>query len=236
MSSSPLRLGIDLGGTKIEAAAVATDGEVVARIRRPNPGSYDALLETVATLVEAVEAETGQRFARVGVGVPGSISPVSGLMRNANSVWLNGLPLHDDLERRLERPVRVANDANCMALSEAMDGAGADGAVVFAIILGTGCGGGLVVNGGLIQGRNGVAGEWGHTPLPWPREDEVPGTRCWCGHTNCLETYLSGSGLERDFREASGRTLKGDEIIREARAGDADTTAALDATELRADA
>ena len=227
MSSSPLRLGIDLGGTKIEAAAVATDGEVVARIRRPNPGSYDALLETVATLVEAVEAETGQRFARVGVGVPGSISPVSGLMRNANSVWLNGLPLHDDLERRLERPVRVANDANCMALSEAMDGAGADGAVVFAIILGTGCGGGLVVNGGLIQGRNGVAGEWGHTPLPWPREDEVPGTRCWCGHSICLETYLSGSGLERDFREASGRTLKGDEIIREARAGDADATAAL---------
>ena len=175
MSSSPLRLGIDLGGTKIEAAAVATDGEVVARIRRPNPGSYDALLETVATLVEAVEAETGQRFARVGVGVPGSISPVSGLMRNANSVWLNGLPLHDDLERRLERPVRVANDANCMALSEAMDGAGADGAVVFAIILGTGCGGGLVVNGGLIQGRNGVAGEWGHTPLPWPREDGFRG-------------------------------------------------------------
>ena len=227
MSTSRLRLGIDLGGTKIEAAAVGEDGQVVSRVRLPNPGNYDSLLETVTQLVATVEAETGQTFTRIGVGVPGSISPVSGLMRNANSVWLNGMPLHDDLERRLERPVRVANDANCMALSEAMDGAGADGAVVFAIILGTGCGGGLVVNRKLIEGRNGVAGEWGHTPLPWPRADEIPGTSCWCGHSNCLETYVSGSGLERDFREASGRPLKGDEIIRLAREGDADAAAAL---------
>ncbi len=228
MNASSLRIGIDLGGTKIEAAAVAADGQVVSRIRRPNPGEYRALLDTVAELVEAVESETGHRFAHVGVGVPGSISPVSGVMRNANSVWLNGLPLHHDLEARLGRPVRVANDANCMALSEAMDGAGAGEGVVFAIILGTGCGGGLVVDGRLIEGRNGVAGEWGHTPLPWPRGDEIPGTACWCGHANCLETYLSGSGLERDYREASGRRLKGDEIIRLAREGEPQATAALE--------
>lgn len=228
MTPSDLRLGIDLGGTKIEAAAVAPDGVVVARLRRSNPGSYDGLLSTVRELVEAIEAEAGCRFARVGTGVPGSVSPVTGAMRNANSTWLNGRTLREDLEAALGRPVKVANDANCMALSEAMDGAGAGANVVFAIILGTGCGGGLVVNGRLIEGRNGVAGEWGHTPLPGPRADELPGTRCWCGQANCLETYLSGSGLERDFREATGEAAKGDEIIRRARAGDPAATGALD--------
>lgn len=228
MTSSDLRLGIDLGGTKIEAAAVAPDGVVVARLRRPNPGSYDGLLATVRDLVEAIEAEAACRFARVGAGVPGSVSPVTGAMRNANSTWLNGRTLREDLEAALGRPVKVANDANCMALSEAMDGAGAGANVVVAIILGTGCGGGLVVNGRLIEGRNGVAGEWGHTPLPWPRADELPGTRCWCGQANCLETYLSGSGLERDFRESTGEGVRGDEIIRRARASDAAAMQALD--------
>ncbi|MRX50737.1 ROK family protein [Paracoccus sp. S-4012] len=227
MNHAGLRLGIDLGGTKVEAAVVAADGSVVARSRGPNPGHYDGLLGTVAGLVHAVEAEVGQRLERIGAGVPGSVSPVDGAMRNANSVWLNGRHLREDLERTLGRPVRLANDANCMALSEAIDGAGADARVVFAVILGTGCGGGLVVDRRLWEGRNGVAGEWGHTALPWMREDELPGTRCWCGRANCIETYLSGSGLERDFREATGEAVKAAEIIGRAREGDPDAAAAL---------
>ena len=163
-----IRIGVDFGGTKIEAAALDASGDIAARLRRPNPGAYEPALSAVAELVSAVEAEIGGRAAKIGVGMPGSISPRTGLIRNANSVWLNGERFGEDLEATLARPVRLANDANCLALSEAADGAGAGVSVVFAAILGTGCGGGLVVDGRLIEGRNGVAGEWGHTPRPWP--------------------------------------------------------------------
>lgn len=226
--SRTLRLGIDLGGTKLEAAALDHDGVVVARARLPNPGEYGALLETVADLVGVVEGETGERFNRVGIGVPGSISPVTGAMRNANSVWLNGRTLREDCERRLGRMVALANDANCMALSEASDGAGADARVVFAVILGTGCGGGLVIDRQLWNGRNGVAGEWGHIPLPWPKAEELPAPPCWCGRRGCLEVYLSGSGLARDHLAVTGQALNGSEIVAAARSGDGQAVATMD--------
>lgn len=219
-----IRIGVDFGGTKIEAAALDADGRFLARLRAPNPRDYNAALRAVADLVAEVEHETDQTARAIGVGMPGSISPVSGLIRNANSTWLNGRAFGQDLEQTLGRPVRLANDANCMALSEATDGAGADSAVVFAVIIGTGCGGGLVVDRQLINGRNGVAGEWGHMPLPWPTPAETPGPRCWCGRHGCLETWISGTGLERDHD--AGRTAQ--EIVAQARAGLPDAAAALD--------
>lgn len=222
-----MRIGIDFGGTKIEAAVVGDDGGFLARRREPNPGSYDAAIETVARLIAAVEAETGAG-GPVGVAMPGSVSPTTGLMRNANSTWLNGRAFPEDLERALGRPVRAANDANCLALSEAVDGAGAGLPVVFAVIVGTGCGGGVAVNGALIEGANGVAGEWGHTSLPWPSAEEAPGPACWCGLHGCLETWVSGSGFRRDHLERTGRSLTGEEIVQAARAGDADARRSLD--------
>ncbi|OIQ68270.1 fructokinase [mine drainage metagenome] len=219
-----IRIGVDFGGTKIEAAALDADGRFLARLRAPNPRHYDAALRTVANLVADIEQETGQRAPAVGVGMPGSISPVDGLIRNANSTWLNGRRFGEDLELALGRPVRLANDANCMALSEATDGAGADAAVVFAVIIGTGCGGGLVVDRQLINGRNGVAGEWGHTPLPWPTAEEYPGAKCWCGRRGCLETWISGTGLERDH----GGGIAAQEIVTLARTGEPRAVAALD--------
>ncbi|MCI3131439.1 ROK family protein [Phenylobacterium aquaticum] len=219
-----IRIGVDFGGTKIEAAALDADGRFLARLRAPNPRDYDAALRTVANLVADAEQEAGGRAAAVGVGMPGSISPANGLIRNANSTWLNGRSFGADLEQVLGRPVRLANDANCMALSEATDGAGADSAVVFAVIIGTGCGGGLVVDRQLVNGRNGVAGEWGHTPLPWPSDLEHPGPTCWCGRRGCLETWISGTGLERDH----GGGLAAHETVAQARSGDADASAALD--------
>ncbi|HEX5776311.1 MAG TPA: ROK family protein, partial [Caulobacteraceae bacterium] len=151
--------------------------------------------------------------ATVGMGVPGSVSPKTGMIRNANSTWLNGKPFKEDLERALGRPIRLENDANCFALSEASDGAGAGAEVVFGAILGTGCGGGVVVRGKTIEGVNGIAGEWGHTPLPWPRPSEYPGNRCWCGRGSCLETWISGTGFVEDYRAATGRKLTGAEIV-----------------------
>lgn len=219
-----IRIGVDFGGTKIEAAALDADGRFLARLRAPNPRDYDAALRTVANLVADAEQEAGGRAAAVGVGMPGSISPASGLIRNANSTWLNGRGFGADLELALGRPVRLANDANCMALSEATDGAGEGCAVVFAVIIGTGCGGGLVVDRQLVDGRNGVAGEWGHTPLPWPTAQEHPGPTCWCGRKGCLETWISGTGLERDH----GGGLAAPEIVARARSGDTDAAAALD--------
>ncbi|MDP2213636.1 ROK family protein [Phenylobacterium sp.] len=210
-----IRIGVDFGGTKIEAAALDAGGAIVARLRRPNPGAYEPALSVVAKLVAAVEAEAGGRAARIGVGMPGSISPTTGLIRNANSVWLNGERFGQDLEAALARPVRLANDANCLALSEAADGAGAGAGVVFAAILGTGCGGGVVVDGRLLEGRNGVAGEWGHTPLPWPTAQEHPGPACWCGRRGCLETWISGPALAADH----GTGLVAPEIIAQARQG-----------------
>ena len=222
------RIGIDFGGTKIEAAALAGHGEIVARRRVPNPGGYAAAVEAVRDLVTRVEADAGVRDATVGLGIPGSISPKTGLVRNANSTWLNGKPFKQDLERALARPVRLENDANCFALSEASDGAAAGAEVVFGAILGTGCGGGVVVRGKTIEGVNGIAGEWGHTPLPWPRPEEYPGNQCWCGRGSCLETWISGTGFVQDYERATGRRLKGAEIEAEAQAGEPEAAAALD--------
>ena len=199
-----IRIGVDFGGTKIEAAALDAQGRFQARVRKATPNGYEAGLQAVCELVAEAERQAGASAARIGVGGPGSPSPASGLMRDANTTHLNDRPFPQDLARALGRPVRYANDANCLALSEATDGAGAGAGVVFAVIIGTGCGGGIAVDGRLLEGRNLVAGEWGHTPLPWPRADELPGPVCWCGRTNCLELWLSGTG----FARASGRSAE----------------------------
>lgn len=222
-----IRIGVDFGGTKIEAAALDSAGNFLARIRTANPGSYDAAIECVRDLIGRVEQEVGGKGS-IGIGVPGSISPRSGLMRNANSTYLNGRTFREDLSTALGRDVRMANDANCLALSEVVDGAAAGAKVAFAIIIGTGCGGGLVVDGKLVEGANGIGGEWGHIPLPWPKPEELPGTECWCGQRNCLETWVSGTGLQRDFAAVNGATLDGGAIITGARAGEPAAAAALD--------
>ncbi|MET0338396.1 MAG: ROK family protein [Caulobacter sp.] len=222
-----IQIGVDFGGTKIEAAALDADGAFLARLREPNPGDYDAAIRVVVDLIERVEAEAGGQ-GTVGIGGPGSISPRTGLMRNANSQYLNGRPFDADLAKALGRPIRMANDANCLALSEAVDGAAAGAAGVFAIIVGTGCGGGVVFDGRLVNGANAIAGEWGHTPLPWPREDELPGHKCWCGQMNCLETWVSGTGFRRDYEKATGRDLTGEAIIKAMREGEAEAVAAFD--------
>jgi len=223
-----IQVGVDFGGTKIEAAALDADGRFLSRRRLPNPGGYDAAIATVCQLIREVEAEAGGVAGGVGVGAPGSVSPRSGLVRNANSVWLNGRSFGVDLASALGRPVRLANDANCLALSEAVDGAGAGCATVFAVIIGTGCGGGLVRDETLVEGANGLAGEWGHVPLPWATRDEAPGPTCWCGRRGCMEVWVSGPALRRDHREATGRDLAPPEIARAAAAGDRDAAAALD--------
>ena len=199
-----MRIGVDLGGTKIEGLALAGDGTELLRIRIPAPrGDYQATLNTVTGLVRAIERDVGGR-GTVGVGIPGTISPATGLVKNANSTWLIGKPLVDDLARLLERPVRFENDANCFALSEATDGAGTGAAVVFGVIVGTGVGGGVVVSGRVVTGANAIAGEWGHNPLPAPQDDERPAPRCYCGRRGCIETFLSGPALVRDYIDAGG--------------------------------
>lgn len=221
-----VRIGIDLGGTKIEAIALARDGAEVFRRRIDTPqGDYDATLAAIADLVAVVEREVGARGS-VGVGMPGSISPASGLVKNANSTWLIGHPLHLDLERALARSVRVANDANCFALSEAADGAGAGAPVVFGVIIGTGTGGGVVVDGRVLVGPNAVAGEWGHNALPWPDESEWPGPSCYCGRHGCIETFLSGSGLQRAYAGMPGRSAR--EIAAAAESGEPAAVAAIE--------
>lgn len=222
-----IQIGVDFGGTKVEAAALDASGKVLAKARVPNPGDYDLALSVVSDLVTGLEQKLGAR-ATVGIGAPGSISPTTGVMRNANSLYLNGRRFREDLSQALARPVRLANDANCLALSEAVDGAGAGAKVVFAIILGTGCGGGLVVDGRLIEGENGIAGEWGHIPLPWPTAEEREGPRCWCGQSGCLEMWVSGTGLRRDFQASTGLTYTGEEIIQAWRSGNPAATAAFD--------
>ena len=205
--SSDHRLGVDLGGTKIEAALVAADGTVISSRRTPTPsGDYRGTLEAIRDLVQGLESDEGVPPAPLGIGVPGSLSPGSGLMRNANSTCLNGQPLGTDLEQILDRPVRLANDANCLALSEAVDGAAAGAFTVFGVILGTGVGGGVVINGELVMGHNAVAGEWGHMPLPWPTTAESPGEACYCGRHGCLETWLSGTAVEAEARR-EGMTI-----------------------------
>ncbi|HWA61054.1 MAG TPA: ROK family protein [Caulobacteraceae bacterium] len=223
-----IRIGVDFGGTKIEAAALDAAGEYVARVREPNPGDYEAALETVKRVIAEAERKAGVTGASVGVGMPGSLSPLTGRMRNANSVWLNDRPFHEDLEQVLGRPVRMENDANCFALSEAVDGAGAAAEVVFGAILGTGCGGGVVVRGATVEGRNRIGGEWGHTPLPWPTAEERGAHRCWCGRTDCLETWVSGTAFWQDYERATGARLNGDEIMRRARDGEAAASEAFD--------
>jgi fructokinase len=228
----PLRVGIDLGGTKIEGLALAADGREIARHRIPTPaGDYDATLEAVAALVARLESAAGGRAA-VGIGIPGTISPASGLIKNANSVCLIGHALDKDLAQRLARPVRLSNDADCFALSEASDGAGAGARSVFGVILGTGVGGGLVYDGKLIHGPNAIAGEWGHNPLPWPRlwpqGDERPGPACYCGRKGCIETFLSGPGFARDHALATGRQGTPEDIVTAAVGGDAAARDSLD--------
>ncbi len=192
-----MRIGIDLGGTKIEAATLADDGTIGLRRRVPTPaGDYDATVRTIRDLVLAVEAETGQR-GTVGIGMPGTLSPATGLVKNSNSACLNGRALDRDLEAALGRKLRFANDANCFALSESIDGGAKDGRIVFGVILGTGVGGGIVVAGRLLIGGNAIAGEWGHNPLPWPDDEERPGPLCSCGRHGCIESFLSGPALAR---------------------------------------
>ncbi len=226
------RIGIDFGGTKIEIVALATDGSVSLRRRVLNPRSYEGSLRAVVELVQAAEAELGVRCS-VGVGIPGAVSPATGLVKNANSVWLNGHPLDHDLTTALARAVRVENDANCFALSEAADGAGAGKRVVFGVILGTGCGGGIVVDGVVLPGLHRVAGEWGHTPLPWPEANELPPIPCFCGRAGCLERYISGPSLaaacdgagHEDSRTLTARAAAGDLLARGALARHADQVA-----------
>jgi fructokinase len=222
-----LVLGIDLGGSKIEIIALDEQGTVLLRRRRPSPrDSYQATLEAIRELVAGVEAELGAR-GTVGFGTPGAISPATGLLKNSNSTWLNGKPLDRDLADVLERPIALANDADCLALSEATDGAAAGAATVFAVILGTGVGGGLAVHGRVLAGPNAIAGEWGHNPLPWPNPDELPGAPCYCGLAGCIETWLSGPGLARDYQLHAGVERDPPTIVAAAAQGDAPAAAAL---------
>jgi fructokinase len=218
-----MRIGVDFGGSKIEAIALDSAGQELLRRRIPSPrGDYAAALDAIVGLVGRVESEVGQRGS-LGIGIPGAVSPATGLVKNANSTWIVGHQLDRDLRDRLDRPVRLANDADCFALSEAVDGAGAGASVVFGVILGTGVGGGIVIDGKILTGANAIAGEWGHNPLPWPTDDERPGPACYCGRAGCVETFLSGPGLASDHEAAGGRPLTPREI--DARARDGDRTA-----------
>ncbi len=231
-----MRIGIDLGGTKIEALAIDAKGQPLCRLRRPTPkGSYTEILDAVADIVREVDAQVGQQ-GTVGMGIPGTISPATGLVKNANTRALIGHPLDRDLSERLARPVRVANDANCFALSEASDGAAAllpdeklsaRPRVVFGVIIGTGTGGGIVVDGRILEGPDGISGEWGHMPLPWPQPDELPLPACWCGLHGCTELFLSGTGLAADHARVTGRALKAEDVVAAAMAQDEAALATL---------
>ncbi len=220
-AETKFRIGVDLGGTKIEAAAIGPDGKIAARQRIVSPrDDYRASVDAITKLVKSVENEIDARGS-VGVAIPGTISPASGLVKNANSTWLIGHAFDADLATALERPVRMANDANCFALSEAVDGAAAGAGVVFGVIIGTGAGGGVVINQRVIEGANAIAGEWGHNPLPWPDQSEWPGPTCYCGQQGCIETYISGTGLARDHLEVTGQAISAIEIAANMTAGDA---------------
>jgi fructokinase len=228
-----MRIGVDLGGTKIEAIALGDDGREIFRHRVPTPsGDYEATLRTIAKLVFSIEEDLGQKGS-VGIGTPGAISPRTGLIKNSNSIVLNGRPLDRDLASTLGRGVRIENDANCFALSEAVDGAARDAAVVFGVIIGTGVGAGIVIDKRIVSGRNRIAGEWGHNPLPWPRAEELPGPPCYCGKSGCIETFLSGPGLTREFGNRTGKDLSTNEISSAADAGDKEAIAAMEIYENR---
>lgn len=218
-----MRIGIDLGGTKIEGMVLDTDGAEVARLRIATPqGDYRGIVSSVTGLVSELEQTAGTQCS-IGIGMPGSFSRATGMIKNSNSVCLNGMPLRDDLEKQTGRKIRFANDADCFALSEATDGAAQGAGVVFGVIIGTGTGGGIVINGDLLAGPNGIAGEWGHNPLPWPQADELPGPNCYCGKQGCIETWLSGPGLARDHERVTGEILTALELGK--CAGDGDQTA-----------
>ncbi|WP_140182782.1 fructokinase [Providencia stuartii] len=225
-----MRIGIDLGGTKIEVIALDDDGETLFRKRVATPrGDYQATLNAIVSLVSDAELATGQK-GTVGVGIPGTLSPVTGRVKNANSTWLNGQFFDTDLAKLLGRPVKVANDANCLAVSEAVDGAGKGAKVVFAVIIGTGCGAGIAINGQVHSGGNGVAGEWGHNPLPWQDEQDhvfLQGEQCYCGLVGCTELFVSGTGFMSDYRKYTGETKTGSEIIELIGAGDQHATSVM---------
>nr|WP_269059795.1 fructokinase [Salmonella enterica] len=231
-----VRIGIDLGGTKTEVIALDDAGEQRFRHRLPTPrDDYQQTIETIAALVDMAEQATSQTGS-VGIGIPGSISPYTGVVKNANSTWLNGQPFDNDVSRRLKREVRLANDANCLAVSEAVDGAAAGAQTVFAVIIGTGCGAGVALNGRAHIGGNGTAGEWGHNPLPWMDDDELRYREeipCYCGKQGCIETFISGTGFATDYQRLSGKLLKGDEIIHLVETQDAVAELALSRYELR---
>jgi fructokinase len=228
-----IRIGVDLGGTKIEFVALERDGRELHRHRVATPRfDYEGTVRAVASAVEGIEKELGRR-ATVGVGIPGTVSGKTGLVKNANSTWLNGKPFDKDLSRALAREVRCANDANCLAVSEATDGAGAGQRVVFAVILGTGCGGGIALDGRVDSGLNGVAGEWGHNTLPWMTAEEYPGPACYCGRNGCIEAWISGTGLEADYLRATKESLRGPDILARSAAGEPAALAALDRFEDR---
>lgn len=228
-----MRIGIDLGGTKIEALALDFGGNELARHRVDTPrDDYDGTIAAIVGLVHLLESETGKQGS-VGAGIPGSISEKTGLVKNANSTWLNGRALDKDLSAALGREVRIANDANCLAVSEATDGAAAGKRVVFGVILGTGCGGGVAIGGKVHAGPNGTGGEWGHIPLPWPTAEENPGPACYCGKRGCMEVWVSGTGLARDYQEKTGKQRTAREVIAAFEAGDEEATAAVDRLEDR---
>jgi len=228
-----VHIGIDLGGTKTEALLLNTHGQETFRKRLPTPqGQYAAILQTIQQLVDEAEQHAGQSCS-VGIGTPGAISPATGLMKNSNSVVLNGKPLRTALESLLQRPVRLENDANCLALSEATDGAAAGAAVVFGVIVGTGTGAGIVVHGKVLTGANAIAGEWGHNPLPWPEPAELPGKACYCGKHGCIETWLSGTGFQAEYQLTTGKALAAAEIVQLATAGDIIAEQCLQAYEER---
>ncbi len=228
-----MRIGIDLGGSKIEIIALGAAGNTLLRRRMPTPaGDYRKTLYTIKQLITETEQQLGQE-GTIGIGIPGSPSPTTALIRNANSTCLNTQPLQHDIRQLLLRKVRIANDANCFALSEATDGAAVGAASVFGIILGTGTGGGIVVNGKLHEGTNLVAGEWGHNPLPWMRAEEFPGPTCWCGKEGCIETFLSGPGLSRQYQRITGEALSAEEIATAAAHGNATAETLLQQYESR---
>ncbi|BAO43580.1 ROK family protein [Thiolapillus brandeum] len=213
--------GVDLGGSKIEAILLGGDGTELLRTRCPTPaGDYPATLKAIAALHRQMETRAGRQLP-LGLGTPGSLSPATGLMRNANSTCLNGHNLKADLEDLLNRPLRMANDADCFTLSEAVDGAGQGAPTAFGVIIGTGTGGGIAVHGHLLDGPNAIAGEWGHNPLPWPDRDELPGPGCWCGKQGCIETFLSGPGLAAEHQRRTGQALAGPDIVASAAEDDA---------------
>lgn len=220
-----MRIGIDLGGTKIEGIAMSDNGDELFRKRVPTPvGDYRATLQTISELVKFIESSLNEKGS-VGICTPGAISPATGLLKNSNSVCMNARPVYEDLSRVLNRDIRIANDANCFALSEATDGAAAGEDVVFGVIVGTGTGAGVVVRGHVLGGPNAIAGEWGHNPLPWPQDGERPGPECYCGKHGCIETWLSGPGMSRDYLEVSGQALDARQIV--VLAGEGDETAEM---------